>query len=198
LSEEVVLPFPNPILPHRNVRSTLLQGGFASLVDAGLKDSYLAVVPPEVRAVIEGSVAGMWIPVETALAHYMACDRIGVSSESAVAIGRGTFERTKGLLLGTAVGVAKSVGVTPWSLVPHLQRFWLRGNDGAGVGAVKLGPKEARIEVVRCPLFRSRYYRGAYRGIAMSLFELVAQKAYAHELRRGGDEESVTLRVQWV
>jgi hypothetical protein len=167
-------------------------------MEAGLKDPYLAVVPPDVWSVIESAVAGMWIPVETALAHYMACDRIGLSSESAAALGRGTFERTKGMLLGTAVGLAKSVGVTPWSLVPHLQRFWLRGNDGAGVSAVKLGPKEVRIDVVGSPLFRSRYYRGAYRGIAMSLFELVAQKAYAHEVRRSRDEDSLSLRVQWV
>jgi hypothetical protein len=198
LNENVVLPFPELIRPIQNVRSTLLQGGLASLFEAGLKDAYLAVVPPEVRSVLESAVAGMWIPVETALGHYLACDRLGLSSESVVAIGRGTFERTKGLLLGTAVGLAKSVGVTPWSLVPHMQRFWLRGNDGGGVRAVKLGPKEVRIEVVATPLFRSRYYCAAYRGIATSLFELVAQKAYTHEIRRGRDEDALSIRVQWV
>jgi hypothetical protein len=180
------------------VRSTLLQGGLASLFEAGLKDQYLSVVPPEVRTVLESSVAGMWIPVETALGHYLACDRLGLSSESMATVGRGTFERTKGLLLGTAVGVAKTVGVTPWSLVPHLQRFWLRGNDGGGVRGVKLGPKEVRIDVVANPLFRSRYYCAAYRGIATSLFQLVAQKAYVHELRRGRDEDALSIRVQWV
>jgi hypothetical protein len=198
LDEEVILAFPELIRPIQNVRSTLLQGGLASIFEAGLKDAYLAVVPPEVRSVLESAVAGMWIPVETALGHYMACDRLGLSSESMVGLGRGTFERTKGMLLGTAVGLAKSVGVTPWSLAPHLQRFWLRGNDGGGVRAVKLGPKELRIDVVANPLYRSRYYRGAYRGIATSLFELVAQKAYAHELRRGNEEDALSLRVQWV
>jgi hypothetical protein len=198
LDEEVILPFPEPIRPIRNVRSTLLQGGLASLVEAGFKDAYLAIVAPEVRSVLESAVAGMWIPVETALGHYMACDRLGLSSESIAALGRATFGRTKGLLLGTAVGLAKSVGVTPWTLVPYLQRFWLRGNDGGGVRGVRLGPKELRIDVVANPLFRSRYYRTAYRGIAASLFELVAQKTYAHELRRGKDEEALSLRVQWV
>jgi len=198
LDEEVILAFPALIRPIQNVRSTLLQGGLASIFEAGLKDAYLAVVPPEVRSVLESAVAGMWIPVETALGHYMACDRLGLSTESMVALGRGTFERTKGMLLGTAVGLAKSVGVTPWSLVPHMQRFWLRGNDGGGVRALKLGPKEVRIDVVANPLYRSRYYRAAYRGIAASLLELVAQKAYAHEIRRGHDEDALSVRVQWV
>jgi hypothetical protein len=198
LNEEVVLPFPDPIRPLQNVRSTLLQGGLASLEKAGLKDAYFSVVAPEVRSVLESAVAGMWIPIETALGHYMACDRLGLPTESVATLGRSTFERTKGLLLGTAVGLAKGVGVTPWSLVPHLQRFWYRGNDGGGVRALRLGPKEVRIDVVVCPLFRSRYFRAGYRGLATSLFELVAQKAYAHELRRGHDEDALSLRVQWV
>jgi hypothetical protein len=79
------------------------------------------------------------------------------------------------------------------------KRFWLGGIDGGGgVRAVKLGPKEVRIDVRGCPLFESRYYRAAFRGWVTSVFELVSDKAYAHELRGGGaDRSGISLRVQW-
>jgi hypothetical protein len=198
VSDDVVLAFPEPIPPLRHVRSTLVLGGIASLEAAGLLDAYAEVSPPDVRAAVQSAVAGMWLPVETAVAHYLACDRLGLSSESAATLGRGTFGRTKGLLLGTAIGLARGAGVTPWTLIPHLQRFWLRGMDGGGVRALRLGPKEARLDVLACPLFESQYFRGAYRGLAQSLFELVCQKAYAHEQRLGDPRSSTSLRMQWV
>src|ERR1700692_4657296 len=147
MSGTVLLELPSPLAPMRNVRSTLILGGLASLRAAGLGEAYDAVSPVEVRRVLESSVAGMWIPVETAVAHYLACDKLGVSAESAAQLGRGTFQRTKGLLLGTAIGLAKGAGVTPRTLIPHLQRFWLRGIDGGGVRAIEVGPKEVRIDV---------------------------------------------------
>jgi hypothetical protein len=194
---DVVLRFPEPIPALRHVRSTLIHGGIASLRAAGRYDAYVAVVPAEVRVEIETSFAGMWIPVETAVTHYLACDALGLSQESAARLGRGTFERTKGLLLGTAIGIARTAGVTPWSFVPHLQRFWQRGLDGGGVQAIRVGPKEVRMEVVGCALLRSQYFRGALRGLVASLFELVSQKVYVHEQALGA-ETTIALRAQWV
>jgi hypothetical protein len=198
MADDVVLAFPHPLAPVRNVRSTLMLGGMASLEAAGFLDAYVAVAPPEVRTTIQSSIAGMWIPIETAVAHYLACDKIGVSSDSAAKLGGGTFARTKGLLLGTAIGIAKTAGVTPWSLLPHLQRFWYRGVDGGGVRALKLGPKEAQIDFIGCPLFASRYFRGALRGLSTNLLELVCRKAYLHELRVDDTATAISFRVQWV
>ncbi len=175
-----------------------MQGGIASLKGNGQYERYVTLVAPAVRAEIEGAVAGMWIPVDTAVAHYLACDHLGLSSESAAQLGRGTFERTKGMLLGTAIGIAKGAGVTPWSLAPHLQRIWFRGLDGSGVQAVKVGPKEMRLSVVACPLLKSHYFRAALRGLVGGLFELFSQKVYAHEVPGTGAETAIALRVQWV
>jgi hypothetical protein len=195
---EVVLAFPEPVSPIRHIRSTLVQGGLQSLKAASLYEAYVAVAPRAVREEIEGSVAGMWLPVKTAVDHYLACDKLGLSSESAAQLGRGTFDRTKGLLLGAAIGLAKGVGVTPWSFAPHLQRFWLRGFDGGGVQAIKIGPKEMRMDVIGCPLLRSQYFRAALRGLSAGLYELVSQKVYVHEVGGGGPETAIALRAQWV
>jgi len=195
---EIILAFPEPIPPTRHVRSTLMQGGIASMKGGGVYERYVATVAPAVREEIEAAVAAMWIPVPTALAHYLACDSMGLSSESAAQLGRGTFERTKGMLLGTAIGIAKGAGVTPWSLAPHLQRAWFRGLDGGGLQVVKAGPKEMRVDIVACPILKSHYFRGALRGLCGGLFELVSQKVYVHEVPGGGPDTAIALRVQWV
>jgi hypothetical protein len=70
--------------------------------------------------------------------------------------------------------------------------------DGGGIRVLKLGPKEARIDVFGCPLFKSQYFRGACRGLVQNLIELVCQKAYAHEHPIGDPETSLSLRMQWV
>jgi hypothetical protein len=198
LSDDVVLALPSPIPPVRHVRSTLMLGGLASIKAAGLIEAYDAVSPPAVRDAIQTAVAGMWLPVDIAVAHYVACDRMEVSAESAAKLGRGTFERTKGLLLGTATGLARGVGVNPWTLLPHFQRFWLRGLDGGGVRVLRLGPKDARIDVVECPVFESQYFRYALRGLAMSLLELVCEKCYVHDLPSRDPNTAVAFRAQWV
>jgi hypothetical protein len=194
----IILPFPQPIPRMRHQRSTLLQSGIQSLRGAGLYDSYVAVAPREVREEIEQAVAGMWIPIETAVAHYLACDQLGLSAESAATLGRSTFDRSKGLLLGTAVALARGGGVTPWTFAPHLQRFWLRGFDGGGIQAVQLGPKELHIDVVASPILQSAYFRAALRGLATALFELVTQKVYVHADAGAAPDTAVVLRVQWV
>jgi hypothetical protein len=198
MSAEIVLAFPTAVAPLRHMRSTLIHGGIRSLREAGLYDAYTALVPAPVREEIETAVAGMWIPAQTAVAHYVACDGLGLSAESATQIGRGTFTHTKGLLLGAAVGLARGAGVTPWAFVPHLQRFWLRGCDGGAVQAVKHGPKEVRLDVIACPMLKSQYFRGAMRGLVTSIFELASSKVYIQEQAGGAPETTIALRVQWV
>lgn len=179
-------------------RSTLLQSGIATLRGAGLYEAYVAAVAREVRQEIEQAVAGMWIPIETALAHYLACDRLGLSAESGATLGRSTFDKSKGLLLGTAVALARGAGVSPLTLAPHLQRFWLRGFDGGGLQAAQVGPKEMRVDIVASPILRSSYFRAALRGLATALFELVSKKVYVHVDAGQAPDTAIVLRVQWV
>lgn len=194
---EIVLAFPQPMTPVRAVRSTLLLGALASLEAEGLLPAYSEVVPREVRETIQGAIAGMWIPLGTALAHYKACDALRLPSESMARLGRSTFVRTKGLLLGAATGIARGAGVTPWAFVPHLQRFWLRGVDGGGIQALRIGPKEVRMDLLGCPLLQSHYFRAACRGLVGGLFELVCSRAYVHDQPLGDAESSISFRVQW-
>lgn len=191
----IVLPFPVPIVPMRSVRSTILIASIGVIRDAGKLEAYTKALAPEHRENLLGAIAGTWIPMTGALAHYAACDTLGFSVPVEQTNGGATFKQIGTTLLGTAIRLAREAGVTPWTVFPHLQRFWLRGYDGGGLQLTQTGPKTAELRVVECPLVVSRYFRNAFRGLSVGLIELFARKAYAIEReRRSG---TITLRLEW-
>jgi hypothetical protein len=173
-------------------------GAIEGLRAAGYFEAYKKALDPSWHDTMINAVAGVWIPLEVAKAHYRACDSLGLSPDTTVALGRATFERTAGTLLGTALRMAKEAGVTPWAVLPMFQRFWLRGNDGGGIRVMRHGPKEAQVDVVQTALLESPYYRGALRGLVTALVSLFCKKVYVSERPVPRPSTSIALRVQWV
>jgi hypothetical protein len=194
---DVILPFPARTQPVRAIRSTVLIGSFGELREHGHFDTYVAALPPHARDLLVSTVAGVWIPIDLALVHYAACDSLGLSADTIAALGRGVFDRIRGTLLGTTVRMAKEVGVTPWTVLPHLQRFWDRAYQGGGLRVTKLGPKEASGEVTQAAMAESFYFRNALRGLVVGVLEMFCQKAYVSITveRRSG---TIDYRMQWV
>jgi hypothetical protein len=94
------------------------------------------------------------------------------------------------------VGLARGAGVTPWQVLPLLQRMWDRGCDGGGIMVVRTGPKDAHIDVVQCDLFAYAHMRNGLRGLVAAIMELFCTRAYVTERRPCG-AASVYYRVQW-
>ncbi len=195
---ETVPAFPEPIVLPQNIRSTIILSSIDSIRGAGHYDAYIAALAADARDTILSSVVGMWLPIDIGHAHYRACDALGLSTETEVQLGRGTFGRTKGLLLGTAVKLATGAGVTPWTVFPFFQRFWFRAYDGGALRVLRLGPKEAAVELIAFPLATSKYYRHAVRGLLVGVVELFCSKAYAKERPVSEPAMAITYRVQWV
>ena len=193
---EIVLPFPTACEPVRHARSTIVLGSIASLRHAGHFDRYAGALAPEHRDQLLQAVAGTWIPVEVARSHYRACEALNLSPDEEVGLGRLIFERTGETMFATILRLAKGVGVTPWTLLPHLQRFWERGYDGGGLSVSRLGPKEARVELVQCSLVEVRYFRNAARGLLGAVIQLFCTRAYLQELA-GRQRGTVIVRIQW-
>jgi hypothetical protein len=130
-----------------------------------------------------------------AVAHYRACDSLGLSANAVAALGRATHDRIRGLLYGTFVKVFQEAGGNPWAVFAHWERFWHRGYDGGGLRITKLGPKDARVDVIACGLCESHYFRHALRGLSCGFVEVFCTRAYATEVTFGHD--SVSYRYQW-
>jgi hypothetical protein len=194
---EAVLPMPAEPVEARHFRSTLLISSLAAVRAAGHGEAYEAALPRELHDTVFQCIAGVWLPMDVALAHYAALDTLHLPSDVATAIGRGTEERTRGTLLGSAVRLAKGAGVTPWTVFPLFQRFWERGFDGGGIGVYKLGPKEARLECVKVACNDSPYFRSALRGLIWSILDLFCTRCWIHERPAPRAPHSSSYRVQW-
>ncbi len=193
---EPFLSMEGPPAPLTRVRSTLLVASLQRVRDAGLESRYLAALPAAHHAAMLEAVAGVWMPVHVALAHYRACDTLGLSVDDTMEAGRAVGEKVRGILLGTAARVTRDPSVTPWSVLPAFPRFWGRLFDGSAVLGWKLGPQEARLDVVAMPLCDTLYFRTALRGQALAVVELFCTRATAVE-RPSRAPGTLSVRFQW-
>jgi len=171
---------------------------YATLRELGQADAYLAKLPARFHATVLEAVVGTWVPIEVGIAHYAACDALGLSTDLQIAMGRRVGDRIQGTLLGTVVRMAKEAGVSPLTVLPHWQRFWNRAFDGGGLYANKLGPKEVEMGLRGVVLADCSYFRIAVRGLMMGLLDLFCRKAYVRE--QGVEKRKpgcATFRVQW-
>jgi hypothetical protein len=198
--EEVVLPFPSArdrTSLATQVRSTLIFSSLQSLRSHGLFDRYVPLVDVEFRETITTCVAGVWLPIRVGLAHYAACEALGIAAADQVAIGHEVADRIQGSLLGLFVRSARGAGATPWTVLTQLDRLWDRVFlGGGGPYVTKRGPKEARVELIGLPLLSVPYFRHAYRGAFLAGLELLCARVYVHEEPKRVDA-TAAFRVSW-
>ena len=195
---EVILPLPEAVTPVANVRSTIVIASIQDTKSDGDYEAYLRAIPEEHRAELLSPVAGTWMPLAVATAHYRACDSLGYPHEKAIARGRRAVDRIGAVSFGTALRALLQTGGTPWTVAAQFPRFWARAYDGGALGLCKLGPKEAYVDVVACALLRIPYYRGALHGLTAGILNVFCTKLYMREERGPAGPDSMRLRAQWV
>lgn len=201
-SEEVLLALSearDKILPATHIRSTLLLSSVQSLRSRGLFDQYVQHLDPAVREAIITSVAGLWLPMNLGVLHYRACEALRLSLVQAAAIGHDVGNRIQGSFLGVVVRAARGSGVTPWTILAQCGRLFDRTfQGGGGVSVHKLGPKEARVELVGLPVLAIPYFRHAYRGAFSAGLELFSEKVYVLEAAKKLGEMDCAYKISWV
>ncbi len=68
---------------------------------------------------------------------------------------------------------------------------------GGGIRVLKVGPKEARVELAGFPACRYRYCRIGLRGVLTGMTEMFCTKAHVSELPVWTDDSGV-MRIAWV
>jgi hypothetical protein len=199
--EECVCELPprgEPVTPLQALRSTVLQSSLESLKDAGHFAAYRAALDPRWVGPVLSAVAGAWVEADAAMAHYKACDTLGLSADEQYQIGWAGGQKAKQTYLGTVVKLASGAGATnPWTLLGHIHRVWPRIYQGSGLHILRTGPKDVRIEVLGNPiLYETRYYRSSWRGFAASLFELFTRKMYMHDVK--STPQVTVYQASWI
>jgi hypothetical protein len=200
--EEILVPYPGGA-PRKSVavatrfRSTWLGSSVQALRERGLQDRYFAVLAPEFREVVRSSVAGVWLPIDVAVAHYDACDRLELPMREVVQIGFDVTKHIRNTTIQTMVRLASNAGATPWTILERAGVLWGRAFEGSGISVVKLGPKEARFEVAGWPVSRSMYCRTAFRGILTASTDMFCLKTYVKELPKLCTDMTLGYTIAW-
>jgi serine/threonine protein kinase len=200
-ADEWIVPFPKPrdqIEDAKHFRSTWITASQATLRGLGVWEKYEAALDPKHRDALLAAVAGLWMPMDVARAHYMACDSLGFPEAQLVEIGRSAMRRANATTLSLVSRMAQGVGVTPWTALSQSPRFRAATLDGGWIGIARLGPKEARVEYLGYPLAGIPYNRVTWRGIVIGTVELFCKKAYVKEIPAMCDHRTVGLKLSWV
>ncbi len=179
-------------------RSTLVTNSIQSLRTRGLYQRYAMHLAPDDEAALSTAVAGVWIPVDLAVAHYEACEalHLGVGQQLGIALEVG--QHVHGTLLRAMLRLARTAGVTPWAALAYSGTLYGRLFQGGGIEVIRTGPKDARVDMVGNPLCDIEYFRVGVRGVYESALEHFSRRVVTQEIpwRRVGQEMS--LRISWV
>lgn len=198
-SGEVVLPFPHPLVDCTEFRTTWLSSSLGAMKDLGLLEQYRRELPERYHEPVLYSVAGAWVSVEIAVAHYAACERLGLPHSQVVELSRAVTHRLHDTSLSTVVRLVKQSGATPWHAMMQLNRFWERvWRGGGGVRVTKLGPKDAIIEFGGWPIATSTYVQKAMPAIAEAVLALFCRRVFSREASEYYRHHVVAVHVSWV
>lgn len=178
-------------------RSTWLSASLAALRERGLFERYLELLPAPYRTDVEATVAGTWLPMDVALEHYDACDRLGLTTFDILEIGHHVTHRVHGAALKTFQMLGPGFGVTPWTALGRAQKLWHRSWDGGNVAVTRLGPKEARIGIAGWPCANIHYCRVACRGMLKAVVEPFCRTAYVREETASCGPSTLGFVIAW-
>jgi hypothetical protein len=203
-SEDSVVVCPFPALPGAvseltHVRGTLLASSMQSLRSRGLFDRYSARLSDNYRDRVLNSVAGEWLSTEIALAHYSACDALGLTVEDQIGMGRDVSKRTHETFLGLIVKMARGIGVTPWVVFPKINSLYMRIFRGGGIQITRLGPKDAKVQTIGLTPLGITYFRNAYLGMYEAGVGMFASNVQVRPLSLAASPpgKDFVLHVRW-
>ncbi|MCS6760213.1 MAG: hypothetical protein MO852_15755 [Candidatus Devosia euplotis] len=179
------------------VRSTLLASSLQSLQEHGLGDAYRAVLPTEHQHIFTETVAMGWLPVDLAVAHYRACDTLGLTPQQIREVGASVGMRVQGSFLGTVARGAARAALTPWTLLARGDRVWERVFVGGGTTVYRDGPKDASVDIFDIPLCPSPYFRIGFSGVFQQGLAAVCRSMQVRTQWQERDPHQMTLRISW-
>jgi hypothetical protein len=195
-AEEQLLYHPGqgPVV---QVRSTLIQSSLQSLRARNLGEAYERHLDPRHRDAILSTMVPTWLPLAVAVAHYEACEALALSEQDQLDMGSAVSQRVQGTFLRTLAKTGRNLGATPWTILMNLGRVWDRTFQGGGYALFKVGPKDARCELLNTPLARFGYYRNAQRGAFIMAASIFAQRAFCSLLARRSGNDRLAFSIAW-
>jgi hypothetical protein len=199
-AEQIIVPFPGPVSTlgvATKCKSTLIVSSVRAMKENGYMDAYAGHLDPRHKETVLACIAGTWVSIDVAIAHYTACNALGLAVPEQVRMGASVADRIHRSLLNTVVRLAAGAGADPWTALGHFHKFYERMFDRGGTSVVKVGPKDARVEIVGLPLASIPYFVNAYRGVIQAGGQLFGSRAFVTTLAKHASPTSVAFRIAW-
>jgi len=200
-AEDVIVPLPFPrarVPPAREVRSTLLCAAVRALESRKLVDRYRKELAPAVEAEMFALTAGRWVPIELALAHYEACDRLGLDGGVVEDIGADVSHRVHKSIISVLVRLSREAGANPWHVFPLVPKLNELTWHGGAFEITRHGPKDARVEWYGQPCAAIDYYRTSFCGFVRGVLGLFCKRCFTRTVPARCGPTTVSVRAAWV
>jgi hypothetical protein len=177
----------------------LLQSSLHALREFGLYERWSAQIGRAERELIVEAIVPVWLPVDVAMAHYEACDRLQVDEAQQVLIGASVGARVQSALLTTAARLARNMGVTPDVAARCFSPLWARLFQGGSLQIEQVGPKDLTLEFRQSVLPRCPYFRRTLCGNVGSATQLMGRNvAYAKQVSYDAAKDRLLVKLSWV
>jgi hypothetical protein len=199
--EKVFVPHTGPratVPAATHVRGTVILSSLRGLRSRGYERRYLDELDDATHATVASLTAATWLPIDFAMAHYQACDRLGLDKATIEAMGEEAGRFINQTVLTVVAKLSRESGMTPWFALSHAPKLMGRTWRGSSMAVWQCGPKDARIEWIQQPLSALPYFRIALRPFLGTIVGMFAEKHFMRELPRRSNDREVSFRASWV
>src|SRR5262245_10679392 len=127
---EIVIPHDPDAGPVTQVKNLLLQFSITKLQRYGYYDAYTKLISPQALTELHAHLGPGWLPVELAVRHFQACDRLNLTEEQIDELGKTVGERIQHTALVSSAKRERDEDFDVWSAVGQLHRMWTRLYQG--------------------------------------------------------------------
>jgi hypothetical protein len=181
-----------------HVRGTLLVASREQMLAVGAYDRYLAALSEETKEQLVSLIAASWVPVDLALEHFHAIDRLDLPLDLVEKATAAVAVKLQGALFRTAAKAVQASGASPLSIVRTVGMLWGRMFQGGAIDVRSTGRKEGLVRLLGSPLLASRYHRTGFRVHVQTAADLFSARAIVREQSHKTAAQELTLRVHWV
>lgn len=195
----VLLRVPrHEVPPVTKVRGQWIAASLRAIRERGLTDKYLSKLPPEHHVAIKTTPASQWLLAHVVVAHYAALDALELPAEGIQNIGSSVVIHGHGKAIEVAIKVIPLQVLNVFSVLAHANVLWDRMFEGGAPAVMRLGPKEARVDIVGLPFAHLRYPRIGIRGVLTGIMHLLVKTAYVNDVTAFSMSNTLSFRVSWV
>ncbi len=199
--ERIILDYLSPYGPSvTHMRGTVISGALSNLKGAGFYDRYVGLLPSRYRETVIYGLASSWVTIDAVIAHYAACDELGLSERELEHLGSMMANRIANTFLAGPIRKSRAFGVEAfrWAM-SHVSVLHERIYKGGVCAVIETGPKDLIHEVHGFPFAQSRYFRRSYASYCRALAALFCKVAFVKPVRaRAPLPDRIAIAYSWV